>query len=113
MNFIRFLKGQPSEQVKANVEIYTWQTCPYCIRAKMLLRWKGVPFTEYKIDGDGAARVRMAQRANGRRSVPQIFINNQHIGGCDDLYSLDRQGQLDPLLMQSPELQPPNLQPQG
>jgi len=93
--------GRHPEQVKANVEIYTWQTCPYCIRAKLLLRWKGVGFTEYKIDGDGAARVRMAERANGRRSVPQIFINDQHIGGCDDLYSLDRQGKLDPLLQQA------------
>lgn len=102
VQFFDFLAGRTSDQIKANVEIYTWQTCPYCIRAKLLLRWKGVPFTEYKIDGDGAARVKMAERANGRRSVPQIFINQQHIGGCDDLYSLDRQGQLDPLLVQSP-----------
>lgn len=105
-NLFNFLLGRPSEQVKANVEIYTWQTCPYCIRAKVLLRWKGVKFTEYKIDGDGAARVRMAERANGRRTVPQIFINHQHIGGCDDLYTLDLQGKLDPLLQQAPELQP-------
>lgn len=90
------------ERMTANVEIYTWQTCTYCIRAKMLLRWKGVNFTEYKIDGDGAARMRMATRANGRKTVPQIFINDQHIGGCDDLYALDRQAQLDPLLMQPP-----------
>lgn len=86
------------ERVNAVVEIYTWQTCPYCIRAKLLLWWKGVQFVEYKIDGDGAARVRMADRANGRRTVPQIFINDCHIGGCDDLYALDRQGELDPLL---------------
>ncbi|MBI4780567.1 MAG: glutaredoxin 3 [Oscillatoriophycideae cyanobacterium NC_groundwater_1537_Pr4_S-0.65um_50_18] len=89
------------ENMKANVEIYTWQTCPYCIRAKILLRWKGVQFTEYKIDGNGAARVKMAERANGRRSMPQIFVNNQHIGGCDDLYALDREGQLDKLLMEA------------
>lgn len=95
------LLGRHPENVKAKVEIYTWQTCPYCIRAKMLLRWKGVNFTEYKIDGYGAARVKMAERANGRRSVPQIFINNQHIGGCDDLYALDRQGKLDLLLSQA------------
>jgi glutaredoxin 3 len=100
--FLNSLLGRRPETVKANVEIYTWQTCPYCIRAKMLLRWKGVNFTEYKIDGDGAARVRMAERANGRRTVPQIFINNQHVGGCDDLYALDRQGKLDPLLVQDP-----------
>lgn len=90
--------GRKPEAIKANVEIYTWQTCPYCIRAKLLLRWKGVKFTEYKIDGNGAARVKMAERANGRRTVPQIFINNQHIGGCDDLYALDRAGTLDELL---------------
>lgn len=91
------LKRQP-ETVKAHVEIYTWQTCPYCIRAKLLLWWKGVNYTEYKIDGDGGARIRMAERANGRRTVPQIFINNALVGGCDELYALDRQGQLDPLL---------------
>jgi glutaredoxin 3 len=90
--------GRRPLPVKADVEIYTWQTCPYCIRAKLLLWWKGVNFTEYKIDGDGTARVSMAERANGRRTVPQIFIDNQHVGGCDDLYALDRQGKLDPLL---------------
>jgi glutaredoxin 3 len=90
-----------SDDVIAKVEIYTWQTCPYCIRAKLLLWWKGVGYTEYKIDGDGGARVRMAQRANGRKTVPQIFINDQHIGGCDDLYALDTKGGLAPLLTQS------------
>ncbi|GAB4232601.1 MAG: glutaredoxin 3 [Elainellaceae cyanobacterium] len=102
---INFLMGRSAEQVKAHVEIYTWQTCPYCIRAKTLLRWKGVKFTEYKIDGNGAARVKMAERANGRRTVPQIFINNQHVGGCDDLYALDLEGKLDPLLQQSSAMQ--------
>ncbi|HEY9862677.1 MAG TPA: glutaredoxin 3 [Candidatus Obscuribacterales bacterium] len=82
----------------ANVEIYTWSTCPFCIRAKALLKKKGVDFTEYSIDGDEVARDQMAQRANGRRSVPQIFINDQYIGGCDDIHALDRQGELDPLL---------------
>lgn len=101
LKFINSLLGRHPEQIKANVEIYTWQTCPYCIRAKMLLQWKGVNFTEYKIDGDEAARAKMAERANGRRSVPQIFINNQHIGGCDDLYHLDTNAQLDPLLFDS------------
>ncbi|HEY9699312.1 MAG TPA: glutaredoxin 3 [Trichocoleus sp.] len=100
-NFLNSLLNRHPEHVKAQVEIYTWQTCPFCIRAKMLLNWKGVKFMEYKIDGDGAARVKMAERANGKRSVPQIFINQQHIGGCDDLYALDRQGKLDPLLMES------------
>ena len=95
------LLGRHPEKVKANVEIYTWQTCPFCIRAKMLLWWKGVKFTEYKIDGNQEARNQMAQRANGGRTVPQIFINDQHIGGCDELYSLDVKAQLDPLLAQS------------
>ena len=101
LNFLNPLLNRHPERVKANVELYTWQTCPYCIRAKMLLWWKGVNFTEYKIDGNETARVKMAERANGRRSVPQIFINNQHIGGCDDLYELDTQSQLDPLLAQA------------
>ncbi|MEO0948043.1 MAG: glutaredoxin 3 [Cyanobacteria bacterium J06641_5] len=98
LQFLNNFLGRNPERVKANVEVYTWQTCPYCIRAKMLLNWKGVKFVEYKIDGDGAARVKMAERANGRRSMPQIFINDAHIGGCDDLYALDRQGRLGPLL---------------
>ena len=80
------------------VEIYTWRSCPFCISAKSLLKDKGVEFTEYAIDGDEAARSKMAKRANGRRSVPQIFINDQHIGGCDDLYELDDEGNLDPLI---------------
>jgi len=101
-NWIGPLLGRKSLPIAAHVEIYTWQTCPYCIRAKMLLTWKGVNFTEYKIDGDGAARVKMADRAGGKRTVPQIFINQAHIGGCDDLYALDAAGQLDPLLTEAP-----------
>lgn len=84
-----------------NIEIYTWSTCPFCIRAKALLDRKGVEYQEYTIDGDEDARAKMSQRANGRRSVPQIFINDQHIGGCDDLYALNAQGKLDPLLQAS------------
>ncbi len=82
----------------ANVEIYTWSSCPFCIRAKGLLTKKGVQFTEYGIDGDEAARSKMALRGDGRRSVPQIFINDQHIGGCDDIYALESTGKLDDLL---------------
>lgn len=82
----------------AKVEIYTWRTCPFCIRAKGLLKQKGVNFTEYAIDGDEAARAQMAKRANGRRSLPQIFIDDRHVGGCDDIYELDARGKLDPLL---------------
>lgn len=84
--------------MSTTIEIYTWRTCPFCIRAKALLDKKGVEYTEYAIDGDEAARSKMSQRANGRRSVPQIFVNDQHIGGCDDIYALNAQGKLDPLL---------------
>ena len=80
------------------VEIYTWRTCPFCIRAKALLKQKGVKFTEYAIDGDATARAKMTDRANGGRTLPQIFINDQHVGGCDDIHELDELGQLDPLL---------------
>ncbi|MEN9205961.1 MAG: glutaredoxin 3 [Thermostichales cyanobacterium BF4_bins_65] len=84
------------------VEIYTWRSCPFCLRAKQLLDRKGVIYTEYAIDGDEAARQAMAKRANGRRTLPQIFINNVHIGGCDDLYALERAGKLDALLQSLP-----------
>ncbi|ABW30529.1 glutaredoxin 3 [Acaryochloris marina] len=82
----------------AKVEIYTWAACPFCIQAKQLLDSKNINFTEYGIDGDEMARSEMAERAFGRRSLPQIFINDEHIGGCDDLYDLEGQGKLDPLL---------------
>ena len=85
----------------ANVEIYTWSTCPFCIRAKALLTQKRVDFQEYCIDGDEEARDTMTERAGGRRSLPQIFINNQGIGGCNELYDLDSTGELDELLEQS------------
>lgn len=88
---------QNSEKM-AKVEIYTWASCPFCIRAKQLLTSKGVDFIEYKIDGDEKARAEMAQRAGGKRSVPQIFIDNKHIGGCDDIHALDAQDKLDSLL---------------
>lgn len=84
--------------MSANVEIYTWSRCPFCIRAKDLLNQKGIEFTEYCIDGDEGARAKMAQRSHGRRSLPQIFINDEHIGGCDDIHLLDAQGKLDSLL---------------
>ncbi|MEL6262158.1 MAG: glutaredoxin 3 [Cyanobacteria bacterium J06626_6] len=83
--------------MQPNIEIYTWSRCPFCIRAKALLDRKGAEYTEYCIDGDENARSKMAERA-GKRSVPQIFINDQHIGGCDDIHALDRQGKLDSLL---------------
>ena len=81
----------------ANVEIYTKVTCPYCHRAKALLDQKGVSYQEITIDGDAVKREEMIKRS-GRTTVPQIFIDAQHIGGCDDLYALDWRQGLDPLL---------------
>jgi glutaredoxin 3 len=83
---------------EATVEIYTWRYCPFCLRAKSLLERKGIAYHEHFIDGDEAARQAMARRADGRSSVPQIFINNVGIGGCDALQELERRGQLDALL---------------
>ena len=82
----------------AKVEIYTWRYCPFCIRAKALLHKKGVIFKEYSIDGDQEARESMRQRANGRNTLPQIFINDSGIGGCDELHELDKTNELDALL---------------
>ena len=82
----------------SKVEIYTWQYCPFCIRAKSLLKKKNINFTEYKIDGNEDARAFMTERANGRRTLPQIFIDNEGIGGCDDLYTLENENKLDALL---------------
>ena len=80
------------------VEIYTWKFCPFCIRAKALLNEKGINFTEYLIDGDNDARTKMSERAGGLRTVPQIFINEKSIGGCDDLYELERNNKLNELI---------------
>ena len=82
----------------AKVEIYTWRTCPFCVRAKGLLDRKGVSYTEHSVDGDEPARDAMADRGDGRRSVPQVYIADRHIGGCDALPALDRAGELDALL---------------
>ena len=82
----------------AKVEIYTKFLCPYCTRAKSLLASKGVEFTEYDITMGGPKREEMLKRAPGRSTVPQIFIDDRHIGGSDDLAALDRTGGLDPLL---------------
>lgn len=80
------------------VEIYTTPTCPYCMAAKSLLRKKGVTFEETDVSRDPALRQSMTARAGGRRTVPQIFIGGQHVGGSDDLHALDRAGRLDPML---------------
>ncbi len=82
----------------AKVEIYTKFLCPYCTRAKSLLRSKGVEVTEYDITMGGPKRDEMLARAPGRTTVPQVFIDGRHIGGSDDLAALDRAGGLDPLL---------------
>jgi glutaredoxin 3 len=79
------------------VLIYTSAWCPYCIRAKQLLAGKGVPFEEISVDGNAPLRAEMTRKA-GRTSVPQIWIGTTHVGGCDDLYALERRGQLDALL---------------
>jgi glutaredoxin 3 len=82
----------------ARVEIYTTPLCGYCHAAKRLLSQKGVTFEETDVSRDPALRRAMMDRAGGRHTVPQIFIDGQHVGGCDDLYALDRAGGLDPLL---------------
>ena len=84
----------------STVIIYTKVYCPYCVRAKALLTQKGVEFEEFKIDEQPELRPQMIALAGGRTTVPQIFINGQHVGGCDDLHALDAQGQLDKLLQQ-------------
>lgn len=80
-----------------DVVIYSSDYCPYCMRAKQLLNNKGVAFNELKVDGQPALRAEMVRKA-GRTSVPQIWIGSTHVGGCDDLYALERAGKLDALL---------------
>ena len=79
------------------ITIYTTPYCPYCHAAKALLKKKGVHFEEIDVQ-DPSLRQQMMLRSNGRRTVPQIFIGEQHVGGSDDIHDLDRRGQLDPLL---------------
>jgi glutaredoxin 3 len=86
----------------AEVEIYTSMFCGYCHRAKRLLSEHGAAFTEIDVMASPERRPEMVARAGGRTSVPQIFINGRHIGGCDDLYALDRAGGLAPLLAAAP-----------
>ena len=82
----------------ARVEIYTKAFCGYCVRAKRLLDAKGADYEEFDITMGGPKSAEMVQRANGRTSVPQIFIDGRHVGGSDDLYALEGEGQLDPML---------------
>ncbi|PTM96602.1 glutaredoxin 3 [Mycoplana dimorpha] len=82
----------------ASIDIYTRQFCGYCTAAKKLLDAKGVPYTEHDATHAPEIRQQMIQRANGRSTFPQIFIDGAHVGGCDDLHALERAGKLDPLL---------------
>jgi glutaredoxin 3 len=86
------------ESVMALVEMYTTPICPFCVRAKALLKRKGVTWTEIDVASDEAVRDAMVERAGGKRSVPQIFIDGVHVGGSDDLHALDKDGKLDAML---------------
>ncbi|SEI41048.1 glutaredoxin 3 [Frateuria terrea] len=80
------------------IEVYSTAVCPYCVAAKNLLKSKGLQWNEVRVDADPAQRDLMLQRSGGRRTVPQIFINDQHVGGYDDLVAADRNGKLKQLL---------------
>ena len=82
----------------AQVELYTTMWCPFCARARALLERKGVDYTNIDLDEEPNRRDEMIRRAHGGRTVPQIFIDGEHIGGCDDMVALDRAGRLDPKL---------------
>ena len=81
--------------VSAKVEIYVMKGCPYCLRAKTLLNKKGADIKEYPAANDPKLKQKMIERSNGKMSFPQIFINDEHIGGCDDLFALEEKGELD------------------
>ena len=85
------------------IDIYTTRFCPYCQTAKALLNRKGVPFTEIDLSGNWERRDEMIERANGRMTVPQIFIGSVHVGGSDELHELERAGKLDSLLAEQQE----------
>ena len=88
------------------ITIYTTPICPYCVRAKQLFKHKGLSFDEVDVARDSAKRAEMIERARGRRTVPQIFIGDVHVGGCDDLYELEHEGKLQPLLQTVDATQP-------
>ena len=97
----------------AQVEIYTIRYCPYCHSAKALLNRKGIAFVEIDVSGDPEGRARMVERANGRMTVPQIFIGSTHVGGFDELSEFNRRGDLDPLLTAEGVVPPPAQQGQS
>lgn len=82
----------------SKIEVYSTAVCPYCVAAKNLLKSKGLEWTEVRIDTDAGQRETMLTRSGGRRSVPQIFVNDQHVGGYDDLVAADRSGKLQQML---------------
>lgn len=93
-----WLRHREEQDAMQTVEIYTSPLCGFCHAAKRLLSQKGVPFTEIDIARHPSRRTEMLQRAKGRHTVPQIFVGATHVGGCDDLFALERSGKLDPLL---------------
>jgi len=78
----------------SKVEVYSGDYCPYCVRAKSLLKKKGIDFTEYNVQLHADKRTEMLEHSNGARTIPQIFINDRHVGGCDELYALEKKGEL-------------------
>jgi glutaredoxin 3 len=86
------------ESLMANVTIYTRAMCGFCSRAKALLKQKGVAFVEYDATMKPAVKAEMVSKSGGAATFPQIFIGDRHVGGCDDLFALERAGKLDPLL---------------
>jgi len=84
----------------AQITVYSGPNCPYCQSAKALLKKKGAAFEEFDVRADETKFAEMLAKANGKKSIPQIFINGEHVGGCDDLYALDSAGKLDGLLAQ-------------
>lgn len=82
------------ERGMVKIEVYSGPFCPYCVRAKRLLAERKLPFVEYDVNVDPHRRSEMLERARGARTIPQIFINNRHVGGCNELYALDRNGEL-------------------
>lgn len=89
-----------TSQSKYNIKIYTTTYCPYCVKAKALLTKKNLEFEEINVEGDNEARIKLVEMSNGRKTVPQIFINGMHIGGCDDLYNLESKGELDKIILE-------------
>jgi len=87
------------EDILAEVTVYSGTNCPYCVKAKALLQKKNVVFEEFNVQEDPAKLSEMLVRTGGRKSIPQIFINGVHVGGCDDLYALNEAGKLDELLV--------------